>query len=59
MKNVLLFKRYVGSGKSKTIHAFAIEEGIKILKNNASNFRFGDVMKQKFGKILESRCQDK
>lgn len=59
LKNVLSFKRYVRSGKSKTIHAFAIEEGIKVLKNNASNFQFGDVMKQKFGKILESTCQDK
>ncbi|XP_031281321.1 uncharacterized protein LOC116139808 isoform X1 [Pistacia vera] len=59
LKNVLLVTGPVGSGKSAAIHACAVEKRFKVLENNASDCRFGAVVKQKFGEALESHCLDR
>ncbi|XWS25152.1 hypothetical protein CRYUN_Cryun27aG0046100 [Craigia yunnanensis] len=56
LKNVLLVTGPIGSGKSAAIHACAKEQGFKVLESNASDYRNGAVVKQKFGEALESHC---
>ncbi|KAL3504157.1 hypothetical protein ACH5RR_033998 [Cinchona calisaya] len=54
LKNVLLVTGPVGSGKSAAIYACAEEQGFQVLEINASDWRNGALVKQKFGEALES-----
>ncbi|KAG5250876.1 P-loop containing nucleoside triphosphate hydrolases superfamily [Salix suchowensis] len=54
LKNVLLISGPTGSGKSAAIYACAKEEGFKVLEVNASDYRNGALVKQRYGEALES-----
>ncbi|XP_073124671.1 uncharacterized protein [Henckelia pumila] len=54
LKNVLLVTGPVGSGKSAAIYACAREHGFQIIEINASDWRNGALVKQKFGEAVES-----
>ncbi|XP_024451631.2 uncharacterized protein LOC7463160 isoform X5 [Populus trichocarpa] len=54
LKNVLLITGPTGSGKSAAIYACAKEEGFKVLEVNASDYRNGALVKQRYGEALES-----
>ncbi|EPS60379.1 hypothetical protein M569_14423, partial [Genlisea aurea] len=54
LKNVLLVTGPVGSGKSAAIYACARDRGFHIIENNASDWRSGVLVKQKFGEAMES-----
>ncbi|XP_071716016.1 uncharacterized protein [Rutidosis leptorrhynchoides] len=55
LKNVLLVKGPVGSGKSAAIYACAKEQGFQIIEVNTSDWRNGSLVKQKFGEAVESQ----
>ncbi|GAB4861357.1 hypothetical protein Ancab_036519 [Ancistrocladus abbreviatus] len=54
LKNVLLVTGPVGSGKSAAIYACAKEQGFQVIEVNASDWRTGAVLKQKFGEAVGS-----
>ncbi|XP_047963216.1 uncharacterized protein LOC125207783 isoform X1 [Salvia hispanica] len=54
LKNVLLVTGPVGSGKSAAIYACARDQGFQIIEINASDWRSGALVKQKFGEAVES-----
>ncbi|XP_057250078.1 uncharacterized protein LOC104891151 isoform X3 [Beta vulgaris subsp. vulgaris] len=54
LKNVLLVTGPVGSGKSAAIYACAKEQGFQVIEVNASDWRNGALLKQKFGEAVES-----
>ncbi|KAI3464505.1 hypothetical protein Pfo_021168 [Paulownia fortunei] len=54
LKNVLLVTGPVGSGKSAAIYACARDQGFQIIEINASDWRNGALVKQKFGEAVES-----
>ncbi|KAL2467727.1 P-loop containing nucleoside triphosphate hydrolase superfamily protein [Forsythia ovata] len=54
LKNVLLVTGPVGSGKSAAIYACAKEKGFQVIEINASDWRNGALIKQKFGEAVES-----
>ncbi|KAL3638815.1 hypothetical protein CASFOL_016722 [Castilleja foliolosa] len=54
LKNVLLLTGPVGSGKSAAIYACARDQGFQIIEINASDWRNGALVKQKFGEAVES-----
>lgn len=54
LKNVLLVTGPVGSGKSAAIYACARDQGFQIIEINASDWRNGALVKQKFGEAFES-----
>ncbi|XP_060214329.1 uncharacterized protein LOC132641368 isoform X2 [Lycium barbarum] len=54
LKNVLLVSGPVGSGKSAAIYACAKEQGFQIIEVNASDWRNGALVKQRFGEAVES-----
>ncbi|PIN16178.1 hypothetical protein CDL12_11174 [Handroanthus impetiginosus] len=54
LKNVLLITGPVGSGKSAAIYACARDQGFQIIEINASDWRNGALIKQKFGEAVES-----
>ncbi|GER37747.1 replication factor C large subunit [Striga asiatica] len=54
LKNVLLVTGPVGSGKSAAIYACARDQGFHIIEINASDWRNGALVKQKFGEAVES-----
>ncbi|KAB5568603.1 hypothetical protein DKX38_002396 [Salix brachista] len=54
LKNVLLISGPTGSGKSAAIYACAKEGGFKVLEVNASDYRNGALVKQRYGEALES-----
>ncbi|XP_051139529.1 uncharacterized protein LOC127257195 isoform X2 [Andrographis paniculata] len=54
LKNVLLITGPVGSGKSAAIYACARDQGFQIIEINASDWRNGALVKQKFGEAVES-----
>ncbi|XP_073315237.1 uncharacterized protein [Primulina huaijiensis] len=54
LKNVLLVTGPFGSGKSAAIYACAREHGFQIIEINASDWRNGALVKQKFGEAVES-----
>ncbi|KAL3641271.1 hypothetical protein CASFOL_016239 [Castilleja foliolosa] len=54
LKNVLLVTGPVGSGKSAAIYACARDQGFQIIEINASDWRKGALVKQKFGEAVES-----
>ncbi|XP_058089613.1 uncharacterized protein LOC131236455 isoform X6 [Magnolia sinica] len=53
-KNVLLITGPVGSGKSAAVYACAKEQGFHVIEVNASDWRNGANVKQKFGEAMES-----
>uniref|UniRef100_A0A803LV03 AAA+ ATPase domain-containing protein n=1 Tax=Chenopodium quinoa TaxID=63459 RepID=A0A803LV03_CHEQI len=54
LKNVLLVTGPVGSGKSAAIYACAKEQGFQVIEVNASDWRNGALLKQKFGEAVGS-----
>ncbi|XP_049409340.1 uncharacterized protein LOC125872628 isoform X1 [Solanum stenotomum] len=54
LKNVLLVSGPVGSGKSAAIYACAKEQGFQVIEVNASDWRNGALVKQRFGEAVES-----
>ncbi|KAL3840005.1 hypothetical protein ACJIZ3_024596 [Penstemon smallii] len=54
LKNVLLVTGPVGSGKSAAIYACARDQGFQVIEINASDWRNGALIKQKFGEAVES-----
>ncbi|KAK9743391.1 hypothetical protein RND81_03G236100 [Saponaria officinalis] len=52
LKNVLLVSGPVGSGKSAAIYACAKEQGFEVIEVNASDWRNGAILKQKFGEAV-------
>ncbi|KAA8546400.1 hypothetical protein F0562_002861 [Nyssa sinensis] len=54
VKNVLLVTGPVGSGKSAAIYATAKEQGFHVIEVNASDWRNGTLVKQRFGEAVES-----
>ncbi|KAL2892923.1 ATPase family AAA domain-containing protein 5 [Bienertia sinuspersici] len=54
LKNVLLVTGPVGSGKSAAIYACAKEQGFQVIEINASDWRNGALLKQKFGEAVGS-----
>ncbi|CAK9154618.1 unnamed protein product [Ilex paraguariensis] len=54
LKNVLLVTGPVGSGKSAAIYACAREQGFQVIEVNASDWRNGSLVRQKFGEAVES-----
>ncbi|GMH21840.1 hypothetical protein Nepgr_023683 [Nepenthes gracilis] len=54
LKNVLLVMGPVGSGKSAAIYACAKEQGFQVTEVNASDWRNGALVKQKFGEAVGS-----
>ncbi|XP_042034946.1 uncharacterized protein LOC121781273 isoform X1 [Salvia splendens] len=54
LKNVLLVTGPVGCGKSASIYACARDQGFQIIEINASDWRSGALVKQKFGEAVES-----
>ncbi|KAH6782670.1 hypothetical protein C2S51_007963 [Perilla frutescens var. frutescens] len=54
LKNVLLVTGPVGSGKSAAIYACARDQGFQIIEINASDWRNGALVKQRFGEAVES-----
>eukprot|EP00268_Persea_americana_P056580 TRINITY_DN6691_c0_g1_i9.p1 TRINITY_DN6691_c0_g1~~TRINITY_DN6691_c0_g1_i9.p1 ORF type:complete len:1428 (+),score=321.23 TRINITY_DN6691_c0_g1_i9:161-4285(+) len=54
LKNVFLITGPVGSGKSAAIYACAKEQGFHVIEVNASDWRNGVNVKQKFGEAVES-----
>uniref|UniRef100_A0A5B7B8E5 AAA+ ATPase domain-containing protein n=1 Tax=Davidia involucrata TaxID=16924 RepID=A0A5B7B8E5_DAVIN len=54
LKNVLLVTGPVGSGKSAAIYACAKEQGFQVIEVNASDWRNGTLVKQRFGEAVES-----
>ncbi|KAK4429658.1 ATPase family AAA domain-containing protein 5 [Sesamum alatum] len=54
LKNVLLITGPVGSGKSAAIYACARDQGFQVIEINASDWRTGALVKQKFGEAVES-----
>lgn len=54
LKNVLLVTGPVGSGKSAAIYACAKEQGFQVVEVNASDWRNGALLKQKFGEAVGS-----
>ncbi|XP_059631837.1 uncharacterized protein LOC132274545 isoform X2 [Cornus florida] len=54
LKNVLLVTGPVGSGKSAAIYACAKEQGFQVIEINASDWRNGALVKQRFGEAVES-----
>ncbi|GAB2271467.1 hypothetical protein Dimus_006306, partial [Dionaea muscipula] len=54
LKNVLLVTGPVGSGKSAAIYACAKEQGFNVIEVNASDWRNGALVKEKFGEAVES-----
>ncbi|XP_074263579.1 uncharacterized protein LOC141586296 isoform X2 [Silene latifolia] len=52
LKNVLLVSGPVGSGKSAAIYACAKEQGFEVIEVNASDWRSGAILKQKFGEAV-------
>ncbi|KAK1384333.1 AAA domain-containing protein [Heracleum sosnowskyi] len=54
LKNVLLITGPVGSGKSAAIYACAKEQGFQVIEVNASDWRNGALVKQRFGEAVES-----
>ncbi|CAO2834492.1 unnamed protein product [Amaranthus hypochondriacus] len=56
LKNVLLVTGPVGSGKSAAIYACAEEQGFQVIEVNASDWRNGALLKQKFGEAVGSHC---
>ncbi|KAM7507737.1 hypothetical protein LguiA_018190 [Lonicera macranthoides] len=54
LKNVLLVTGPVGSGKSAAIYACAKERGFQVIEVNASDWRNGALVKQRFGEAVES-----
>ncbi|XP_055829542.1 uncharacterized protein LOC129898855 isoform X2 [Solanum dulcamara] len=54
LKNVFLVSGPVGSGKSAAIYACAKEQGFQVIEVNASDWRNGALVKQRFGEAVES-----
>ncbi|XP_011069547.1 uncharacterized protein LOC105155376 isoform X2 [Sesamum indicum] len=54
LKNVLLITGPAGSGKSAAIYACARDQGFQVIEINASDWRNGALVKQKFGEAVES-----
>ncbi|KAG5601260.1 hypothetical protein H5410_032630 [Solanum commersonii] len=54
LKNVLLVSGPVGSGKSAAIYACAKEQRFQVIEVNASDWRNGALVKQRFGEAVES-----
>ncbi|CAN4099674.1 unnamed protein product [Withania somnifera] len=54
LKNVLLVSGPIGSGKSAAIYACAKEQGFQVIEVNASDWRNGALVKQRFGEAVES-----
>ncbi|XP_017252670.1 uncharacterized protein LOC108223102 isoform X1 [Daucus carota subsp. sativus] len=54
LKNVLLITGPVGSGKSAAIYACAEEQGFQVIEVNASDWRNGALVKQRFREAVES-----
>ncbi|KAG8378276.1 hypothetical protein BUALT_Bualt08G0120700 [Buddleja alternifolia] len=54
LKNVLLVTGPVGSGKSAAIYACARDQGFQVIEINASDWRNGALVKQRFGEAVES-----
>ncbi|KAL9234676.1 hypothetical protein vseg_009519 [Gypsophila vaccaria] len=52
LKNVLLVSGPVGSGKSAAVYACAKEQGFEVIEVNASDWRNGAILKQKFGEAV-------
>ncbi|CAH9136284.1 unnamed protein product [Cuscuta epithymum] len=54
LQNVLLITGPVGCGKSAAIYACAKEQGFQVIEVNASDWRNGALVKQRFGEAVES-----
>ena len=59
MKNVLLLIGLVGCGKLAALYACAKEQVFDVIEVNAYEFRSGELVKQKFGEVMESHGLNK